>query len=82
MLKNPHANAGVMGSIPGVGRSLGEENGNPFQHSYLGNPMERRAWGPYSMDHKESDRTLAMLSCLHKWLVVERVTEPLIRHFH
>ena len=31
-------------SIPGLGRSLGEENGNPLQYSCLENPMDRRAW--------------------------------------
>ena len=39
--KNPPANAGDVGSIPGSGRSLGEENGNPLQYSCLGNPMKR-----------------------------------------
>ena len=29
VVKNPPANAGDVGSIPGSGRSLGEENGNP-----------------------------------------------------
>ena len=33
-----------LGSIPGLGRSPGEENGNPFQYSYLKNPMDRGAW--------------------------------------
>ena len=32
------------GSIPGSGRSPGEENGNPFPYSCLGNSMERGAW--------------------------------------
>ena len=31
-------NAGNLGSIPGLGRSPGEGNGNPFQYSCLGNP--------------------------------------------
>ena len=31
-------------SIPGSGRSPGEENGNPLQYSFLGNPMDRGAW--------------------------------------
>ena len=44
MVKNPPANTGDIGSIPGSGRSLGEENGNPLQYSYLGNPMDRGAW--------------------------------------
>ena len=46
MVKNPPANAGLagdVGSIPGSGRSPGEENGNSFQHSCLGNPMKRGA---------------------------------------
>ena len=33
-------NAGDMGSIPGLGRFLGEGNGNPLQYSCLENPME------------------------------------------
>ena len=44
-LKNSPANAGDsrdMGSIPGLGRSSGEGNGNPLQYSCLGNPMDRR----------------------------------------
>jgi len=30
-----------MSSIPGLGRSPGRGNGNPFQYSYLENPMDR-----------------------------------------
>ena len=37
-------NVGDLGLIPGLGRSPGEENGNPLQYSYLENPMERGAW--------------------------------------
>ena len=36
--------AGDPGSIPGLGRSPGEGNGNPLQYSCLGNPMNRGAW--------------------------------------
>ena len=43
VVKNLPANAGDTGSIPGSGRSPGEENGNPLQYSYLGNPMDRAA---------------------------------------
>ena len=35
---------GDMGSIPGLGRSPGERNGNPLQYSCLGSPMDRGAW--------------------------------------
>ena len=44
MVNNPPANAGDVGSIPGLGRSLGEGNGNPFQYSCQENPMHRGAW--------------------------------------
>ena len=37
-------NAGDPGSIPVLGRSPGEGNGNPFQYSCLENPMEGGAW--------------------------------------
>ena len=37
-------NAGDLGLIPGLGRSDGEGNGNPFQYSFLENPMDRGAW--------------------------------------
>ena len=43
-VKNLPANAGDAGSIPGSERSPGEVNGNPFQYSCLGNPMDRGAW--------------------------------------
>ena len=43
MVKNPPANAGDMGSIPGSGRSSGGGNGNPLQDSCLGNNMDRAA---------------------------------------
>ena len=33
-------NVGDLGSIPGLGKSLGEGNGNPLQYSCLENPME------------------------------------------
>ena len=44
-------------SVPGVGRSPGEGNGNPPQYTGLGNPMDRGTWwaGPWSL--KESDST-------------------------
>jgi len=37
-------NVGDLGSIPGLGRSPGEGNGNPLQDYCLENPMERGAW--------------------------------------
>ena len=37
-------NAGDPGSIPGLGRSPGEGNGNPLQDYCLENPMDRGVW--------------------------------------
>ena len=44
VVKNLPAIAGDMGSIPGLGRSLGGGNGNPLQYSCLENPTDRGAW--------------------------------------
>ena len=43
MLKNLPAMWEDTGSIPGLGRSPGEGNGNPL-HSFLKNPMDRGTW--------------------------------------
>ena len=42
--KESACNAGDLGSIPGLGKSPGERNGNPLQYACLGNPMDRGAW--------------------------------------
>ena len=47
VIKNPPANGRDkrdIDSVPGLGRSPGGGHGNPFQHSYLENPMDRGAW--------------------------------------
>ena len=47
VVKNPPASAGDardMGSIPGSGRSPGEEHDNLLQYSCLENPMDRGTW--------------------------------------
>ena len=47
VVKSLHANAETTGdtsSIPGSGRSPGEENGNLLQYSCLENPMDKGAW--------------------------------------
>ena len=45
--KDPSASAGDagdVGSIPRLGRSPGEGNGNPLRYSCLENPTDRGAW--------------------------------------
>ena len=54
-VKNLPANAGDLGSIPGLGRSPGEGNGNPLPFSCLENPMDRGAWqATYSLWGRKS----------------------------
>ena len=45
MVSNPLASAGDQGLIPDLGRSPGEENGNPLRYSCLENPVDRGAGG-------------------------------------
>ena len=44
MVKASAYNAEDLDSIPGLGRSPGEGNGNPFQYSCLENSMDGGAW--------------------------------------
>ena len=43
-VKASACNAGELGSIPGLGISPAEGNGNPLQYSCLENPMDGGAW--------------------------------------
>ena len=56
--KESACEAGDLGSIPGLGRSPGEGNGDPLHYSCLENSEDRGAWqtkGPWG--HRESDTT-------------------------
>ena len=77
-------NAGDVGSIPGLGRSSGEGNGNPLQYSRLENPMNGGAWKQHS---KKSDTTkrhfhfhtvAKLLSWDLSWCPV--IAEPMLSH--
>ena len=57
-VKNPPANAGDTGLIPGWGRSSGEGNDNPLQYSCLGNPKDRGSWWVTDHGITESDTRL------------------------
>ena len=60
MVKNSPANAGdagVSGSMSGLGRFPGEGNENPLQYSCLGNPMDRGSWRATVHGVSESDTT-------------------------
>ena len=59
VVKNLPVNAGDLGLTHGSERSAGEENGNPLQHSCLGNPMDRRSLVGYSpWGHKRTGHNL------------------------
>ena len=51
-VKASACNAGDLGSIPGLGRSPGEGNGNPLQYSCLENPMDRGLEGYSPWGHR------------------------------
>ena len=44
MVNSLLADAGDMGSIPGLGRYPGRGNDDPLRYSCLENPMDRGAW--------------------------------------
>ena len=67
MVKNLPANAGNSNSIPELGRSPGEGNGNPFQCSCLENAMD-----------KEPGRLLGIASVRHD-LATKPPSPPLLR---
>ena len=60
VVKNPPANAGDAGSIPGLGRSPGEGKGYPLHYSGQKNSMDYRPWG-----HKDLDTTDQFSLSLH-----------------
>ena len=69
--KESACSAGDPGSIPGLGRSPGEENGYPLQYSSLENPMDRGAWQAtvlavarvrHNLATKERERDLYLLT--------------------
>ena len=80
VVKNPPANAGDTGSIPGWGRSPGEGNGNSLQYSVLGNPIDRGVWRASLQGCKNVGHNLVAKQqhCLLK-IFVKRVD---FIHFH
>ena len=55
--KESACNSGDLGSIPGLGRTAGEGNGNPLQYSCLENPMVEESGRLQCRGHKELDMT-------------------------
>ena len=61
----PARNAGDLGSIPELGRSLEGGYGNPLQYFYLENPMDSGTWGPTVHGVAKSRTRLSELTSLH-----------------
>ena len=57
--KESTCNAGDLGSIPEVGRSLGGGHGNPLEYSHLENPMDRGDWRAAAHGITESQTPLS-----------------------
>ena len=77
VVKNLPDNDGALRSVPGLGRSPGEGNGNPLQHSRQENSMDRGDWWSQSprsckeldmteqLTHKESEKKVKVIQyCL------------------
>ena len=62
-------NAGDLGSIPGLGRSPGERNGNPLQYPCLENPMDGGAWRAAVHGVAESQARLSDFTIVEKWVL-------------
>ena len=64
--KEPTCNTGVLGLIPGLGRSPRGGHGNPLQYSILENTMDRGSWQANSQwGHKESHTTEQLTLSFH-----------------
>ena len=69
VVRNPSANVGDLGPIPGLDRSPGGGNGNPLQYSCLENSMDREAWWAMVQRVAKSQTRLKRLSM---WILVSR----------
>ena len=59
-----------MGSILGLGRSLGGGHGNPLQYSCLENPMDGGAWQAEVHGITQRWKRLSNLACTHMHLLL------------
>ena len=64
-------------SIPGLGRSPGEGNGNPLQYPCLENPMDRGAWRALVLGVAGSWTWLSTHSTVATWNEAEAGLQPI-----
>ena len=72
MVKNPPAIQENLCSIPGSGRSPGEERGNPLQYSCLESSTDRGAWWPWSCKELDSTEWLTLSLSWHLYYLKEQ----------
>ena len=63
MVKNPPADTGEEGLIPGLGSYPGGGNGYSLQYFCLGNPMDRGAWQATNPWDRKSPTGLSTQAC-------------------
>ena len=71
--KESACNAGNPGSVPGLGRSPGEENGYPFHYSCLVNSVDREAWQATVHGVSKSQTRLRTNTFSYLYLSIETV---------
>ena len=85
VVKNPPANARDATSIPGLGRSPGEGNRNPFPYSCLENPMDRGAW--WATVHRVAEsqtrrKQVSMHAHMHRYIFLLALSTFLLDKHH
>ena len=73
--KESSCDAGDRGSIPGLGRSPGEGNGNPPQYSCLKNSMDRGAWQDRVHGVDSAIKTNKCLSVVVRWMNLDPIIQ-------
>ena len=73
ILKNLPANAGDLGSIPGLGRASGGRHDNPFQCPCLKNSMDRGGW--WAIVHGVTKSQIRLSHEAHTHIILELTTE-------
>ena len=79
-VKASACNAGDLGSIPGLGRSPGEGNGNPLQYSCLENPMDGGAW--WATVHRVAKSRTRLSNFTHIYIYIYMATSYGMQGFY